>query len=111
MRQSTPMRVYRQVMPWAFAGFATMVISGALLLSGFATAAYGNLYFRVKVAALLLAAVNAVIYHRVTERRLTREASGLPSPVAARFAALTSIALWMVVILAGRMMSYTLYSH
>ena len=109
---SVPARtVYRQLMPWAFGGFVLMVVSGGILVSGFATAAYGNVYFRVKIVALLLAGVNAVVYHRITERRGARSDGATDTPLPARMAGLISIALWATVILAGRMISYTLYSR
>lgn len=86
-----------------------MFISGGMLLAGFATAAYGNLYFRIKIAALLLAGVNALIYHRVTERGIAGWDHGARPPGPARLAGLASIFLWAVVIMAGRMMSYTMF--
>ena len=95
-------------MPWMFTGFATMFITGVTLFAGFATAAYGNVYFRIKVAAMLLAAVNAFVYHRFTERRSAQWDAGAP-PAGARAAGLVSICVWAIVILAGRMMSYTMF--
>ena len=102
-------RVYRQLMPWAFVGFAIMFTTGGLLLAGFATRAYVNMYFRIKIAALLLAGVNALVYHRVTERRRAEWDTEARLPLAARTAGLISIALWATVIMAGRMMAYTMY--
>jgi hypothetical protein len=101
--------VYRRLMPIAFAGFAVMFITGGLLLAGFATAAYGNLYFRIKVAAMLLAGVNALLYHRLTERSIARWNEAARPPLPARAAGLISIAAWTVVVLCGRMMSYTMF--
>jgi hypothetical protein len=98
-------------MPWAFGGFLVMVVSGVTLASGFATAAYGNVYFRVKMVALLLAAVNALVYHRITERRVANWDGAADTPLPARMAGLISIVLWVIVILAGRMISYTLYAR
>jgi len=96
-------------MPWTLAGFAVMFTSGAIILAAYATAAYGNLYFRIKAVALLLAGVNAFVYHRVTERQIARwDEARLPS-MPARMAGLISIVVWTVVILAGRMMSYTMF--
>ena len=80
-----------------------------MLLAGYATAVYGNLYFRIKIATLCLAAVNAWLYHRVTERSIASWNEATVPPLAARAAGLTSIVLWTVVILAGRMMSYTMF--
>jgi hypothetical protein len=101
--------VYRRLMPWAFAGYAAMFVSGGLLLAGFATAAHGNIYFRLKVAALVLAGVNAIVYHRVAERTMTEWDDDRTPPPIARAAGLISISVWIVVVLAGRMMSYTMF--
>jgi hypothetical protein len=111
MRGSPASVVYRQLMRWAFAGFAIMFVSGGLLLTGFATAAYGNVYFRAKLVAILLAGLNAFGYHAVTERRMAQWDNSPRTPLPARMAGIVSIALWAIVILAGRMMSYTLYSR
>jgi hypothetical protein len=109
MRSQPVSRVYRRLMPIAFAGFAVMFVSGGLLLAGFATAAYANLYFRIKVAALLLAGVNALVYHRTIEMTIAQWDSAARPPLAARMAGLISLAVWTTVVLAGRMMSYTMF--
>jgi hypothetical protein len=103
-------RVYRRLMPLAFVGLAVMMASGATIVTGFATSAYKNPYFRVKLIALLVAGLNAFIYHTNVERRIALW-DRLPSPpMAARMAGIISIVAWATVILAGRMMSYTLYT-
>jgi hypothetical protein len=102
--------LYRRIIPWAGTGFALMFVSGGMLLVGYATAAYGNMYFRIKAVALVLAGVNAFVYHALTERTISRWDDAARLPLPARVAGLTSILLWMLVILAGRMMSYTMFS-
>ena len=101
--------MYRRLAPWMVTGFGLMFISGSMLLAGFATGAYGNVYFRVKMSAMALAAVNALIYHRFTERRIAQWDAAASPPAGARLAGLVSICVWAVVILAGRMMSYTMF--
>ena len=103
-------RVYRRLMPLAFAGFAVMIITGATIFTGFATSAYKNPYFRVKLIALALAGVNALVYHTNIERRIALWDRAPTPPVLARMAGVISIIAWTTVILAGRMMSYTLYT-
>ena len=103
-------RVYRRLMPLAFVGFAVMVLSGATLFTGFATSAYKNPYFRAKLLALMLAGINAFVYHTNVERRISLWDRSPVPPAAARMAGIISIAAWTIVILAGRMMSYTLYT-
>ena len=101
--------MYRRLVPWMFTGFGVMVVSGVILLAGFATAAYDNVYFRVKMAAMALAAVNAFFYHRYTERRIAEWDNAASPPGRARIAGLVSMCVWGVVIVAGRMMSYTMF--
>jgi hypothetical protein len=102
--------VYRTLAPWFLAGFATMLVSGAALFTAFATLAYANVYFRLKLVALLLAGANALAFHFLTQRS-SAEWDGVPRPsLRVRAAGLASLFLWTAVILAGRMMSYTMFS-
>jgi len=100
---------YRRLMPLFMSGFALMLVSGSLLLSGFATAAYGNLYFRAKMVAIALAGANALAYHLLTERHIADWDTAPLPPLAVRMAGLASLVLWTTTILAGRMMSYTMF--
>lgn len=109
LRGSSVSAVYRRIIPWAGTGFALMFASGAILLAAYATSAHGNVYFRAKVIALFLAGLNALVYHRFTERHRSRWDEAARPPAAARMAGLISIVAWATVILAGRMMSYTMF--
>ncbi len=104
-------QLYRRIRPWMFGGFAVMLTSGSLLLIGFATYAYGNVYFRLKIAAIVLAGLNALFFHLVTERRIAEWDASFRPPLAARLAGLVSMASWATVIVAGRMMSYTMFTR
>ena len=101
--------LYRRLMPWILAGFALMFASGVALLAAFATAAFDNLYFRIKLIALVLAGANALFYHRMTERQIRQWDEARVPATPARAAGLISIALWAAVIVSGRMMSYTMF--
>jgi hypothetical protein len=101
--------LHRALLPWFATGFAIMLISGAALFSGFATAAVENRYFWVKMAAIALAGVNAAWFHWRAAGEPSAADAVTPPPAAFRFAGLTSIALWAVAILCGRMMSYTMF--
>ena len=101
--------VVRRLMPWFGAGFAVMFLSGGALFAGYATAAYGNRYFRIKMIAIVLAGLNALVYHFVTERRIVIWDRDPTPPTGARLAGLISLLLWTTVILSGRLMSYTMF--
>ena len=109
IRHCAVSRLYGRLKPWMISSFLVMAVSGAMLFTGFATLAYQNVFFRIKVAALVVAGVNALVFHLVTERRIGEwdEARVLPMP--ARLAGLISIICWTVVILVGRMTAYTMY--
>jgi hypothetical protein len=109
MRRCRVSEVYRRLAPWTLAGFLVMFTTGGILFSGFATRAYGNGYFRLKVAAIVLAGVNALVFHFVTERDRARWDDAETPPLAARLAGLVSIVLWAAVVFSGRMMSYTMF--
>jgi hypothetical protein len=109
MRRARVSDLNRSLAPWFLVGFAMMFVSGALLFAGFASAAYGNLFFRIKIAVIVLAGLNALYFHFTTGRTLPAwDAAPLP-PAAVRFAGLSSLVMWSVVVLAGRMMSYTMF--
>ena len=101
--------LYRQLLPWSGIGFLVMVATGLLLFAGTATASYVNVYFRIKLVALALAAGNALVYHRITARSIVRWDALPHPPFGARMAGMVSIVLWMSVVIAGRIISLTLY--
>lgn len=101
--------VYRGLSPWFLFGFSVMFLSGVTLFAGFATSAYGNTYFRIKMLAVLLAGTNALVFH-VMAKSMSADWDAAPRPPALiRFAGLASIILWGTVVLSGRMMSYTMF--
>jgi hypothetical protein len=102
LRSQRVSEVYRGVMPAMLCGFLVMFTTGGLLFWALAAKCYGNVYFRIKLGALLLAGVNALIYHLRTERTIADwDAAPLP-PLRVRVAGLISMICWIVVIGAGR---------
>lgn len=109
VRNCSVSRLYRRLMPWMLPSFFIMAVSGSLIFIGFATQAYENVYFRVKLLAMIVAAVNAAVFHVVTEKRIVQWDTARVLPFPARVAGFVSILAWLTVILAGRMISYTMY--
>jgi len=102
MRSQRISQVYRQLMPWMLSGFFVMFLTGGFLFWALAGKLYGNVYFRIKVLALLLAAINALVFHLMTERTIDEwDAAPLP-PMRVRIAGLLSMVFWTVTIAAGR---------
>jgi hypothetical protein len=102
MRTQSVSEVYRQLMPWMFGGFFVMFATGGLLFWALAAKCYGNIYFRIKIVALLSAATNALIFHFMTERTIADwDRAPLP-PMRVRVAGVLSMVFWVVTIAAGR---------
>ena len=110
VRNCSVSRLYRRLMPLMLPSFFIMAISGSLIFVGFATLAYDNIYFRIKLVGLIVAGLNAMVFHVFTEKRLAHWDDARVLPFAARIAGLVSILAWLAVILAGRMISYTMYN-
>lgn len=101
--------MHRAVAPWFLVGFVVMFATGVVLFATYATAAYGNVYFRVKMLAIALAGANAVALNVALRRLSPAAAAAARPPRSVRLAGGVSLALWIVVILCGRMISYTIF--
>src|SRR5262245_9213810 len=55
--------VFRKLMPWMFAGFGVMVVSGILLFYAIPVRSYHSVWFRSKCIMLVLAGLNAWTFH------------------------------------------------
>lgn len=100
--------VFHDLKPWMFTGFGVMFLTGALLFLAHATKAYANSYFRVKLALLILAGLNAAVYHLTIGRHAADWDKSPVPPRAAQAAGLLSLALWFCVVAVGRMLAYHL---
>jgi hypothetical protein len=106
LRQVPASEVIRRVMPWIKAGFFVMITTGLLLFYAIPVRNYQNIFFRVKVVMLLLAGLNVWIFHNRVERRIAEWDLDQVAPRAARVAAVLSLTLWALIIVAGRMIAY-----
>lgn len=95
----------RRLLPWAWAGFAVQVITGALLFSSEATKMAVNPAFRLKMLLIVLAGLQALAF-RLLARRMPAWDANRPTPMTARLAGLSSLALWIGVVAAGRWIGF-----
>ena len=84
-----------------------MMSSGVLLFWAKPVYSWGHVFFRIKVAALFLALLNAAAFHLGIEQRLVDWDLAPRPPRAARTAGVISIALWAVIVVAGRLIGYS----
>ena len=104
---TTPVsEVYRRLAPWMMAGFAVMVMSGALLFYAVPVKTYLNIFFRLKMVFLLMAGLNVAVFHFITSRTMPQWDVEANPPLRARLAGGVSLALWAAIAVCGRMIAY-----
>ncbi len=99
-------QVTSRILPWTVFGFVVSVATGLLLFYAIPIRTYHSIWFRIKVVLLVVAAINAWVFHRRVSRRRTYWDSDAKPPVAVRLTALTSVLTWCGVIICGRMIAY-----
>src|ERR1700675_4275917 len=60
--------VARRLLPWTWAGYSLMAVSGGLVFWSEPIKCYQSSAFRIKMAAMFLAGINALVFHRTTYR-------------------------------------------
>ena len=96
----------KKVLPWSLFGFGLMTLTGFLLFYAIPVRSYQNIFFRFKVILILLAGLNAFLFHRQMklEGMIWDEGRSIPKSVHLKAAA--SLVLWSGVIISGRMIAY-----
>jgi len=106
LRREPVAAVVERIVPWTLRGFALMVVTGTLLFSSEAVKLYHSPAFRIKLALLALAGLNALIFHLTIYPDAANWDQQAPAPIRARLAGLFSLAFWIAIIAAGRAIAY-----
>ena len=105
--RSTSIRALeRSLLPWAWIALLLIVPSGVSMFSAHAVDFAGNPAFRVKLLLLLAAGLNALLFHAGVFRSVAAWDQHVPTPRAAKFSAVLSLAIWAGVISCGRLIAY-----
>ena len=106
MRDLPVSEVVTRLLPWTAAGFAVMVISGVLTFLNAPVRYYENIFFRIKLVALLLAGLNVWVFHSGIWLKVSDWDLDAVAPFRARLAGVLSLVLWACIVVAGRMIAY-----
>lgn len=96
----------RHLLPWAWVAFLLIVPSGVAMLSAHATEFAANPAFRVKLALIAFAGLNALAFHNGVYRSVSSWDQHQPTPGRAKGSALLSLMIWFGVITCGRLIAY-----
>jgi hypothetical protein len=98
-------QVARRVLPWTVVGFVIMVISGLVLFYAIPLRTYHNVFFRIKAVLLIVAGLNAFVFHHGIYAKVAHwELAAPPRP--AKMAGICSLVLWAAIVFSGRLIAY-----
>ena len=101
-------QVQRRLFPWQMVAMFISSATGLALVWGNPLNYVTNIIFWLKMLAMVIAAINALAFHFITEYTVVDWDAGRTPPSGAKLAGWLSIILWVNVVLAGRLMPYAL---
>jgi hypothetical protein len=101
-------RIIREVIPWTYAASAVSVVTGIGMFSTRASRYAEIPAFQIKMALLVLAAINMAVFHLVSSRGIARWDNAASTTSAARLAGACSLLLWIGIMLSGRWVGHVL---
>jgi hypothetical protein len=101
------LKAMARFLPLLWLAFAVNAASGLLLLIAYPTKALTNPVFYIKLGLLALAVSLVYRIGRTVLRAPEAGADTVPAPPPARLLAATSLAAWVALITAGRLLAYT----
>ena len=101
----------RRILPFTWAAFVVAVIAGLLLFISRATDYFVNTVFWIKMTLIVIAGINMMIFEFITVRGVKEWNLSPTPPPAARLAGGISIACWVLVLVFGRLIAFTLQTE
>ena len=100
-------RMASDILKWTWAAFALTALTGSLMFITNAVVYSNNTYFRAKIALLVLAGINVLVFELTAGRTIHRWDRAPSAPVIGRAVAAMSLVIWIAVIFAGRIIGFT----
>jgi hypothetical protein len=95
------------ILKWTWAAFALTVLTGTLMFITNARVYYHNFFFRTKMLLLVLSGINMLIFELTAGRTIHRWEKAPAAPRAGKVVAALSLAMWISIIIMGRLIGFT----
>jgi hypothetical protein len=92
-----------------FIGFGIMVVTGAVLFTANPVRYEHSVWFRIKLILLLVALVNAILFHRELKTSVASWDTAPRAPKRTRAGAAISLSVWVLIVVCGRFIAYDWY--
>ena len=106
LRRSPVSKIAASLLPCMWTGYVVLAISGSLIMISEAVMLYESWFFRAKLFMMMLAGLNALVFHYTVFRRVDQWDLAPTAPLQARLTGAISLMLWMGMIAAGRAIPY-----
>jgi uncharacterized membrane protein len=100
-------RLHRELLQWTWWAFVLSVITGVLLFMVNAVTYYRNTAFWLKMALILLAGINMLVFERVTAKSVASWDKGVLPPSPARADGGLSLVFWIPTLFVARWIGFT----
>ena len=95
------------ILKWTWAAFALTALTGTLMFITNARVYYHNFFFRMKMLMLVLSGINMLIFELTAGRTIHRWDKDPSAPRAGKAVAALSLAMWIGIIIMGRLIGFT----
>ena len=106
MARRIPIGALHRLVPWGLLGYAITVVSGVPFLMTEPDQYIYNPAFQFKVLFMGVAGFNALAFYLTSYRRTTARGAPAEAPRAAKIIAVTSLVMWISVIICGRLLTF-----
>ncbi|MES2606776.1 MAG: DUF6644 family protein [Pseudomonadota bacterium] len=101
-----PMKAALTLIPFVMGAFSINLITGIFFFCGDPFRYFYNLAFQWKMALIILAGINALWFWFGEHTKLSKLADGEQADIPAKIIAAVSLALWVGIIILGRLIPY-----
>jgi len=100
----------RRLFPWQMVGMVVTSIAGLLLFYAQPMRYFGRVLYWIKIGLMVLALVNALLFHFTTYRSVAKWDTAGP-PRGAKVAGVLSLAMWACIVAFGRLTAYDWWTY
>jgi len=104
--RAVPVRALHRLIPLGITGFLINISTGICFICAFPDQYLFNAAFRWKVVFITIAALNVLFFYTRVFRRLEAASENVPPKLGARIAGGVSLAAWVGVMSAGRLITF-----
>ncbi len=102
--------VQARLFPWQMVGMVVTSIAGLVLFYMQPMRYFGKVIYWIKIALIVLAGVNALLFHLTTYRSVDKwDTGGVPR--GAKVAGVLSLGMWACIVASGRLTAYDWWTY